>query len=167
MSILEIQTGKDNPILREKSTKVEKIDKSIKKLAKNMFKTTIKANGLGIAAPQVGVNKRLFITTLNEGKSDVMQILMINPEILWHSDDREVAEEGCLSIPGVYKPVKRYKAIRVKYHDLKSNEHILELEGLNARVVQHENDHLDGVLFVDIAIEGDTSTTNDSTHVAF
>ncbi|MFC1810809.1 peptide deformylase [Patescibacteria group bacterium] len=165
MSILEIQTGENNEILRKKSTPVEKVDRTIKKLAKNMVQTMKKANGLGIAAPQVGVNKRLFITTLNEGDEKEMLVTMINPEILWHSKEHEVGEEGCLSIPGIYKPVERFSAIRVKYLDLKGRENVIELEGLNARVIQHETDHLDGVLFVDRAVEGDLPES--SSHVAF
>jgi peptide deformylase len=166
VKVLEIQTGADNPILRQKSTKVDKIDKSIKKFAKDLLKTMVKANGLGIAAPQVGINKRLFITTFDEGSEHAMAVLMINPEILWHSDDTDIAEEGCLSLPKLYKPVPRSTAIRVKFQDLKGTEHVLELEGLNARVVQHENDHLDGILFIDKAVESKLSD-DDSSHVAF
>jgi len=165
MSILKIETGEDNPILRQKSTKVDKIDKSTKKFAKDLLKTMIKANGLGIAAPQVGINKRLFITTLNEDTDHATAILMINPEIFWRSDETNIAEEGCLSLPKIFKPVPRSTKIKVKFLDLKGNEHLLELEGLNARVVQHENDHLDGILFTDIAVDG--KADDPSTHVAF
>ncbi len=166
MSILNIETGENNPILRQMSTNVDKVDKSTKKLAKDMLKTMQKANGLGLAAPQVGINKRLFITTLNEGQKDAMQILMINPELLWKSDEEEVAEEGCLSLPNLYKPVPRSKAVRIKFSDIKGGDHILELEGLNARVVQHENDHLDGILFIDKAVKGEVNS-GDSKAAAF
>lgn len=165
MSILEIQTGEDNEILRKKSTPVEKVDRIIKKLVKNMVQTMKKANGLGLAAPQVGINKRLFVTTLNQETENEMIIIMINPRLFDYSKEMETREEGCLSIPGVYKPVKRNKRVKVEYLDLKGRENVLELEGLNARVVQHETDHLDGILFIDIATED--SEPEGSSHVAF
>lgn len=153
MTKLKIETGADNPVLRQKSIKIDKIDRSIKKLAKDMLQTMNEKNGLGIAAPQVGVNKRMFITTINEGKENQVLITMVNPEILELSEATETGEEGCLSIPGVYKPVERPRGAKVKYTDLKGNHHVLEFEGLNARVIQHENDHLDGILFIDKVLE--------------
>lgn len=149
MTVLKVETGKSNPILRKKSIPIDTIDKSIKKLAKDMVETMNANNGLGIAAPQVGVNKRLFITTINIGQDNEGLITMINPEIEFLNEELETGEEGCLSLPDLFKPVTRHKYVRVKYKDLKNNEHILELEGLNARVIQHETDHLDGILFID------------------
>ncbi|MFC1600393.1 peptide deformylase [Patescibacteria group bacterium] len=149
MTVLKIQTGSDNPILREKSTPIDNIDKSIKKLAKDMLETMNANNGLGIAAPQVGVNKRMFITTINQGTDHEGLITMINPVVEFTNDELEEGEEGCLSLPELFKPVTRHKFVRVKYKDLKNNNHILDLEGLNARVIQHETDHLDGILFID------------------
>jgi len=149
MTVLKIQTGPENPILRKKSTPIENIDKSIKKLAKDMVETMNANNGLGIAAPQVGINKRMFITTINIGQDNEGLITMINPEIEFLNEEMESGEEGCLSLPELFKQVTRHKNVRVKYKDLKGNEHILELEGLNARVIQHETDHLDGILFID------------------
>lgn len=149
MTKLIIQTGAENSILRQESTKIDTIDKSIKKLAKDMVETMNANNGLGIAAPQVGVNKRLFITTINMGTDHEGLITMINPEIEFPNDEKETGEEGCLSLPELYKPVTRHKYVRVKYKDLKNKDHILDLEGLNARVIQHETDHLDGILFID------------------
>lgn len=149
MTNLKIQIGKDNQILREKSTPIDNIDKSIKKLAKDMVETMNANNGLGIAAPQVGVNKRMFITTINMGTDHEGLITMINPFIEFPNDEKETGEEGCLSLPELFKSVTRHKFVRVKYKDLKNNEHTLDLEGLNARVIQHETDHLDGILFID------------------
>lgn len=149
MTKLKIQTGAENPILRQKSTPIDTIDKSTKKLAKDMLETMNANNGLGIAAPQVGVNKRMFITTINMGTDHEGLITMINPYIEFPNDEKETGEEGCLSLPELYKPVTRHKYVRVKYKDLKNNDQILDLEGLNARVIQHETDHLDGILFID------------------
>lgn len=153
MTVLKIETGANNPILRQKSTPIDKFDKSLKKLAKDMVETMNSRDGLGIAAPQIGVNKRIFITTINIGEDNEGLITMINPELEFLNDKMETGEEGCLSLPELFKPVTRHKFVRVKYQDLKGNEHILELEGLNARVIQHETDHLDGILFIDRADE--------------
>lgn len=149
MSKLEIIKGKDNPILRAKSEPVIKIDSSLKKFAKDMHKAMIKANGLGIAAPQVGRNIRIFIATLNYKEANEMVVYMVNPEILSHSEETEVEEEGCLSLPGDHGKVERWREVTVRFQDLNGDKHTLTLEGLNARVFQHENDHLDGVLFID------------------
>ena len=149
MTKMQIEKGVDNKILRTKSAPIERIDKSIQKLIKDMKETMAKENGLGLAAPQVGVNKRLIIITLNYESDHEMVIPLINPEILDFSEEKNIAEEGCLSLPGIYKPVKRSSHIKVKFLDPKGNEHILELDDINARVVQHEVDHLDGILFVD------------------
>lgn len=153
MTVLNIQTGEKNPILRKKSTSIDKIDKSIKKLAKDMLETMNANNGLGIAAPQVGVNVRMFITTINMSTDHEGLITMINPQLEFPNDEKETGEEGCLSLPGLYLPVTRHKHVRVKFKDLKGNSHTLDMEGLNARVIQHETDHLDGILFIDLVDE--------------
>lgn len=149
MTKLPIEKGTDNEILRTKSAPIERIDKSIKKLAQNMVETMDKANGMGLAAPQVGVNKRMIIALFNYDTDHEMIIPLINPEITSFSEEKNSCEEGCLSLPGLYKPVKRSSHIRVEFLDLKGNKQILELDEMNARVVQHEIDHLDGILFID------------------
>ncbi len=149
MSKLTIQTGTENEILRTKSTSFESVDKSVKKLAQDMMETMNKAEGLGLAAPQVGVNKRLIVVILNYNTDHEMVVPLVNPEIVYFSKETNVCEEGCLSIPGLYEPVPRSSTIRVKFLDLKGNKQLLELNEMNARVVQHEVDHLDGILFVD------------------
>lgn len=149
MSKLPIEKGAENKILRAKSAPVKQIDKSIKKLVQDMTETMEKENGMGLAAPQVGVNKRLILALFNYDTDHEMIIPLINPEIVSFSDEGNVNEEGCLSLPGIYKPVKRSNHIRVKFLDLKGNKQILELDDMNARVVQHETDHLDGILFID------------------
>ena len=149
MTKLSIETGTDNQILRTKSSPIERIDKSIKKLAKDMMETMIKSNGMGLAAPQIGVNKRLIVVLFNYDTDHEMVLPLVNPEIQSFSKEANKGEEGCLSLPGIYKPVERSSHVRLKFQDLKGNTQILELDDMNARVVQHEIDHLDGVLFVD------------------
>ena len=142
---LKIQTGTENEILRQKSKSVNSVDKKILKFIKDMEKFMKKSKGIGLAAPQVGVGKRIILVTLGEKKV----VPMVNPEILTHSDITEFAEEGCLSIPGKWGQVRRYKEITVQFLDKKNQSKTLKLDGLNARIVQHEIDHLDGILFTD------------------
>lgn len=147
--MLTIITGENNKILRTVSKPIEKANSRIKKLAGQMKESMESANGLGIAAPQVGVNERIIIVRLNSGTKHEQIVALINPEIITFSEESEVAEEGCLSLPNVYVPVERSKKITLKYQTTKNDNHTIELEDLNARVVQHEVDHLDGILIVD------------------
>jgi len=142
---LKIETGENNEILRKKAEQVGVIDKKILKLIKDMEKSMKDEKGVGLAAPQVGVSKRVIII-LFDGK---MAIPMINPEITSHSDKTEYGEEGCLSLPGKWGQVERYREILVQFKDWKGEKRALKLEGFNARIVQHEIDHLDGILFTD------------------
>lgn len=142
---LKIETGQDNKILRKKSEVVKKIDKKTVKFIKEMEKEMKAEKGVGLAAPQVSKNIRIIVTLLNNEN----MIPMINPEIIDHSDEVVMGEEGCLSLPGVWGRVKRYKEITVQFQDLKGEKRILKLEDFNARIVQHEIDHLDGILFTD------------------
>ena len=155
MKFMEIQTGENNSILRTKSVNIGKIDTVLKKFARDMKKTMISKDGLGFAAPQVGENIRMIIVTMNYGTSNASVVTMINPEILSHGDEVAVAEEGCLSLPGRYANVERFKEVTVEFTDLDGEKHTLKLENLDARVVQHETDHLDGVLFIDRVREAD------------
>lgn len=148
MAILEIQTGRDNPILRKKSIEVKTLDKSLKKLIKDMY-DTVHLDGIGLAAPQVGHNVRICLVTLNPGKKNENTITIINPEIISFSSKLTVMEEGCLSLPKFFANVKRPSEVTLKYYDEKMREHLLHLTGINAKIVQHEIDHLDAILFVD------------------
>lgn len=114
-----------------------------------MVDTMRHADGLGIAAPQVGVNLRIYIARLNFNSSNELIVPMVNAEFLEKSTDTEGAEEGCLSIPGKFGLVKRAKSVTIRYADEKGKSHTLKLQGLNARIMQHEMDHLDGVLIAD------------------
>ena len=142
---LVLETGEDNEILRKKSEPVKEITKKTQKFIKEMEKVMKTENGVGLAAPQVGENIRIIVNLLN-GKNVTP---MINPEIIEHSDEVELGEEGCLSLPGVWGKVERFKAITLRYKTPKGQDITLKLEGFNARIVQHEIDHLDGVLFTD------------------
>ena len=149
MKKLKIVTGEDTEILRTVCAEVPRFDAELKSFVEAMRKAMIKARGLGIAAPQVGENRRVFITTLDYKKKTQMMIAMVNPEITWFSEEMEIDEEGCLSLPGIYAKVERARAVKVEFFNLDGGRQVMELEGLNARVVQHELDHLNGVLFID------------------
>lgn len=153
MSRLKIETGTSNAVLREKSKPVKKVDKDILKLLQNMEETMHTDGGCGLAAPQVGVHKRVIIVMLNQSTDQELVLGMVNPEIVFHSEATYYDTEGCLSVPGVFDEVERYEDIVVKFLDKKGREQMLKLADLNARVVQHEIDHLDGVLFVDKIVE--------------
>ena len=149
MTRMKIETGTDNLILREKAKAVRKIDKATLKLIQNMEETMEKDNGCGLAAPQVGVGQRIIVVKLNQQTDQEVNLAMVNPEIVFHSEETEVDTEGCLSVPKVFDLVRRWRDVIVKFQDKKGREQMLKLSELNARVVQHEIDHLDGVLFTD------------------
>lgn len=144
MAIRNIRVNGDE-ILRKKSKKVDKIDNRLLELIKDMTETMYKADGVGIAAPQVGVLKRVFVVDVYDGNGP---IVFINPEIL-ETKGTQDGEEGCLSVPGVNENVIRPNYVKVKAQNEKGEEFILEGEELLARAVCHENEHLDGILFID------------------
>ena len=150
--VLPIYTGTDNEVLRKVAKPIKQLTKQHLRLIKNMKETMVSAHGLGLAAPQVGVSERILIANFQYGKKvgeKYAHVAIINPEIIGHSEEEVLGEEGCLSLPELYAPVKRFRDITVKFLDEKGREQILELSDLNARIVQHEIDHLDGKLFVD------------------
>lgn len=134
-----------DPILRRRAEKVREITESVVDLAKMMVETMRLAGGIGLAANQVG--KPLRIIVVEQGKEKEPWII-INPELV-SADEEDVREEGCLSIPGYFEFVKRYKKVVVRGVDLKEKEVTIEAEGILARAFQHEIDHLNGVLFID------------------
>lgn len=150
--LLKIQRGKNNPILRKKSLKIKEVNSAIQKLAKDMIEIMTKNDGAGLAAPQVGKNIRLFVIpkelspVCRQGRK---KNIFINPEIIKTSKKTETMEEGCLSLPGIFINVKRAKSIKIKALNEKGEEFKLKARGLLARVIQHENDHLDGTLITD------------------
>lgn len=142
-----------DPILRAQAEEIQKegpID--IKQLSKDMFETMQKASGVGLAAPQVGKSIRIFIvdtTPMEDEKYPDFKKTFVNPEILEESGEEWDFEEGCLSIPGIREDVSRYEKLTLRYFDEDWNEHIESYDGIAARIIQHEHDHLDGVLFTD------------------
>lgn len=143
--IPEIVKGSDNTILRTVSKPISGVTKKTLKFLKDMDAAMEKANGVGIAAPQVGVNDRIFLALLNNKQV----VAMINPEIVSMSEETESGEEGCLSLPGYWGPVERALEVTVRYLDEKGNQKTLKLSDFNARIIQHEMDHLNGKLFID------------------
>lgn len=144
MAILPILTGAENPILRRKASKVEKVTKEIKKLIADMRETVKDEDGAGIAAPQVGQSLRLCLAMIG-GK----MIALINPTFTWMSAETSTDEEGCLSLPGITVAVTRPVSLILTYTDEKGTTQERKLCDMDARVVQHEMDHLEGRLLVD------------------
>ena len=149
MAILTILEFPD-PRLRKKAVPVDAVDNELRALIDDMFETMYAAPGIGLAATQVDVHRRLLVADVSSDKDDPH--VFINPEIL-EKDGVAVTEEGCLSVPGYYEEVERAEHIRVRYLDRDGREREGEFEGLLAICVQHEIDHLDGKLFVDYLSE--------------
>ncbi|MBT4936576.1 peptide deformylase [Candidatus Peregrinibacteria bacterium] len=149
MKTHHIQTGMNNELLRKKSKKVGAFNNDIKKFEKTLIGFMKEKDGVGIAAPQIGESLQMIICKLDSKKATTM----CNPEIIFFSEEKSFAEEGCLSLPGVWGKVERSKEVICKYQDIKGKSIQLKLSGFSARVVQHEKDHLDGILFADKAIE--------------
>jgi peptide deformylase len=135
-----------DPVLRAKTAEVTQFDQALADLAKQMITTMHAANGLGLAAPQVGVSRRIAIVA-GDGEPG-HETVLVNPQIV-ESEGWEEAEEGCLSFPGIYIKMGRFARVFVRYHDLKGGVCEMGARGLAARAVQHEVDHLDGRLLVD------------------
>ncbi|WP_025762705.1 peptide deformylase [Dyadobacter tibetensis] len=152
-----------DPILRKETRFIEQGEFDLKEISDNMFETMYNASGVGLASPQVGMNIRLFVvdgTPFSEADEDDeddepdlsladFKKVFVNPEILEQDGEEWGFEEGCLSIPGIRGEVFRPERVKIKYRDLEWNEYIEEYEGLAARIIQHEYDHLLGKLFVD------------------
>jgi peptide deformylase len=163
-------------LLRKKSREVGEITDRIRTLVGDMWDTMYEANGVGLAAPQVGVLRRVAVIDASEpedeedeeeaetgtgtvpgrgpeGSVSPLKLTLIDPEIVWRSEEEEEAKEGCLSLPGLVGVVKRPARVRVRARDLNGEVYEVEGEGLLAKALCHELDHLDGVLFTDIALE--------------
>ena len=147
MPVLDIIEAPDRR-LTTRSAPVERIDAELLRLLDDMLETMYAAPGIGLAAPQVGVSKRVFVADLG-GEGERAPLFVINPEIVARSETTNVAEEGCLSLPKQFGDVARFDQIRMRYLDREGEAQEIEADGLLARCLQHEIDHLDGVLFVD------------------
>ena len=160
MPILKILT-QPNPILRKKSIDIsaEVIKgRELRSLVSSMAKTMVKTDGVGLAAPQIGKNIRLIVINSKDGV-----FCLINPKFTKKSWARELAQEGCLSIPGVFGKVKRHKKVSLTYYNQEGKKIKLTAVGMMARVLQHEIDHLDGILFIDKASELENVVKADKT----
>jgi peptide deformylase len=135
-----------DPVLKSRATPVDRFDDSLRRQVGRMAGLMNDALGVGLAAPQLGISQRLLVYRVG---SDAPLITLANPEIEWSSADGEVAEEGCLSIPGIHLDIERPVHVRVRAQDEEGDERTIEASGLEARVIQHEMDHLDGVLILD------------------
>ncbi|MFZ5559446.1 MAG: peptide deformylase [Patescibacteria group bacterium] len=160
--ILPIQKGKNNPILRKKSAPVENTTEEILNLVKNMTETMLKFDGVGLSANQVGKNIRLFVVNQNLIRVGAFALpkpfgrrcafrmpVFINPEIIKISKKTDLVEEGCLSLPNVYRKIPRAKSLKIKAIDENGKQFKLKAKDMLARVIQHELDHLNGKLIID------------------
>lgn len=148
MAILPIIHAPD-PRLKVVSEPVERVDGAIRTLMDDMLETMYDAPGIGLAAPQVGVRKRVLVLDLSREDEDPTPLCMANPEIVWASDELKLYQEGCLSLPEEFADVERPAEVRIRYLDENDKTREIEADGLLATCVQHEMDHLDGILFVD------------------
>jgi peptide deformylase len=149
LSLLPIYTF-DHAVLRKKAKPVRRMDSGLPQFAADMLETMHNANGVGLAANQVGSLQRLIVVDISgmEEAGEMKPIILINPEVI-EEEGELVMEEGCLSIPDIREEVERSEAIKVRYRDVDFNEQELAADGFVARVIQHEIDHLNGVLFID------------------
>lgn len=148
-----------DPVLRERAELVKRADEDLNGLIADMIETMRNANGIGLAAPQIGRNKRLFVVDVSPLLDSMAEheraelpdqpLVFINPEITWESDEEVEYEEGCLSIPDIMEDVIRPSAVRIAFRDAAFKRRELQVDSILARVIQHEYDHLDGVLFLD------------------
>lgn len=138
-----------DPLLRQVSTPFEHVDAEVQKLADDMLETMYEAPGIGLAAIQIGVQRRLLVIDVSKEDEEKRPLVFINPEIITSSDERSVYEEGCLSIPDYYAEVERPASVTVKSLDRDGKEQLTEADGLLATCLQHEIDHLNGILFID------------------
>ena len=147
MALLEIVKW-PAPVLDTPADPVTEFDDDLQRLVSNMFETMYAAPGVGLDAVQVGVSKRLFVMDCSGGKDPKQRVVLINPEVL-RVEGNQNGEEGCLSFPGGSEEIKRAERVRVRALDIKGQPFELEAEGLLAVAIQHENDHLNGVLMID------------------
>ncbi len=148
MAILPIITLPD-PLLRKISEPVDRVDAEVRRLLDDMLETMYEAPGVGLAAIQVAVAKRIVVVDVGKTEETRSPLFLINPEIIWASEELSVYQEGCLSVPDYFEDVKRPARVRVRHLDRDSAIQEFDAEGLLATVVQHELDHLEGGLFID------------------
>ena len=148
MALRQILT-EPNEILRKKSLPVESVNKDLQKLMDDMLETMYAAPGIGLAAIQVGILKRLVVIDISKGEEEKKPVFLINPQIIHRSKKTSIYEEGCLSLPGQFAEIERPAECTLKYIDYNGKEKEQKVDGLLATCIQHEVDHLNGILFID------------------
>jgi len=148
MALRQILVAPD-PVLKAKAKPVDGVDDELRQMMDDMLDTMYDAPGIGLAAPQIGISKRVIVVDIAPEDAPKAPLCMVNPELVWVSDEDATYEEGCLSVPEHYADVVRPAEIRVRYLDRDGKQQELRTGGLLSTVVQHEMDHLDGVLFID------------------
>jgi peptide deformylase len=148
VSIKHILTEPD-PILRKKCKPFQQVDESVQKLMKDMLETMYKAPGIGLAAVQIGILKRVVVIDISKNDEKKNPLFLVNPKIIYTSEKTSTYEEGCLSLPGQFAEIERPAECLVKYLNFYGKEIQLKADGLMATCIQHEVDHLDGILFID------------------
>jgi len=138
-----------HPKLKKVAAPVESVDDRIRQLMDDMLETMYDAPGIGLAAPQVGVMERVVVIDVANNGETPQPHKLVNPEVVWHGEELVDYEEGCLSLPEIFADITRPNEVRVRYRDENDTEQTLDAEGMLATVIQHEIDHLNGVLFVD------------------
>jgi len=148
MAIRQILT-EPNKVLRQKSLKVDVVDQEIQKLMDDMLETMYAAPGIGLAAIQVGVPKRVIVLDIGKKDEQKQPMYFVNPEIIEKSQNNSSYEEGCLSVPGQFAEIERPDRCHIKYLDYQGESREMKAEGMLATCIQHEMDHLEGILFID------------------
>lgn len=139
-----------DPVLRRPGEEVTVFDEELQELVQDMFETMYHADGIGLAAPQIGLSRRIIVVDLRaQEDEEPRRVAVVNPVVSWQSEEVEKQTEGCLSIPGLEEVVKRPASVRVEGRDPEGKELVVEADGLFARALQHEIDHVNGILFVD------------------
>ena len=138
-----------NKILRQKSKSVEKVDREVQQLMNDMLDSMYAAPGIGLAAIQIGIPKRVIVMDISKDNKNKNPMCFVNPEIVWKGTDKLIYEEGCLSVPDQFAEIERSKSCDVKFLDYSGEPQFLKTEGLLATCIQHEIDHLEGILFID------------------
>ena len=138
-----------DPILRKKFSPLEKVDDQTRKLMKDMLETMYKAPGIGLAAIQIGILKRIVVIDISKDEEKKSPLFLVNPEIIFRSKNTSVYEEGCLSLPGQFAEIERPAECHLKYLDFDGKTKELKADGLLSTCIQHEVDHLNGILFID------------------
>ena len=148
MAVREIVLMGD-PVLREEAVEVTDFDRALNTLVRDLYQSMYHAEGVGLAAPQIGISKRVVVIDLRKDDEPDVRLALINPRVVWHSDEKDKSAEGCLSIPGLEEVVQRPSDVHVEGMDPDGQPVRVEAQDLFARALQHEIDHLDGILFVD------------------